>query len=578
MILSIISIIFNFFGALALLLWGMDLLSSGIQKGAGNKLQKLLSVVSGNRFTAVFTGLLVTGIIQSSSATTVMVVSFVNAQILSLTQAIGIIFGANIGTTVTAWIVSFLGFSFSVSAFAIPLIGIGFFLKSLKKSKIKNFSDLFLGFGMLFLGLDLLGDTLSLNPESVSFINSITDWGFLGIIVGVLIGAVLTGLIHSSSAFTAIILTMAAAGSINWKLSAALVLGSNIGTTIDAVLSSIGASTNAKRAAAVHVGFNICGTIIAVMCFNPFLSLVDLIVPGTPESNITNHIAMLHTVFNTCSTIIFLPFVNQIAMLVSKLIKEPKSQVEKKYKLPLIITQNRYTIDSYILQIEKEIALMSAKTMTMLDEIYTALKGFDLGFITNPKNGRVKGLNEVSLDRTYLNSIENISSQVLEQEDYIDQMNEAISDFLMNCYQMNDVSEHNKAKISKLIQITAEIEDLSDECASIVHVLQKYILTSDQRKSSSYEKLLPFVDQVKEFFDYISQHLSFGLSYTLSSEEKRLSVKMEESIDTTKKQLKKLARQRIENGKDVKSELHYIDLVRHIERAGDNVYKIAQTL
>ena len=554
MILSIISIIFNFVGALALLLWGMDLLSSGIQKGAGNKLQKLLSVVSGNRVTAVFTGLLVTGIIQSSSATTVMVVSFVNAQILSLTQAIGIIFGANIGTTVTAWIVSFLGFSFSVSAFAIPLIGIGFFLKSLKKSKIKNFSDLFLGFGMLFLGLDLLGDTLSLNPESVSFINSITDWGFLGIIVGVLIGAVLTGLIHSSSAFTAIILTMAAAGSINWKLSAALVLGSNIGTTIDAVLSSIGASTNAKRAAAVHVGFNICGTIIAIICFNPFLSLVDLIVPGTPESNITNHIAMLHTVFNTCSTLIFLPFVNQIAMLVSKLIKEPKSQVEKKYKLPLIITQNRYTIDSYILQIEKEIALMSAKTMTMLDEIYTALKGFDL------------------------NSIENISSQVLEQEDYIDQMNEAISDFLMNCYQMNDVSEHNKAKISKLIQITAEIEDLSDECASIIHVLQKYILTSDQRKSSSYEKLLPFVDQVKDFFDYISQHLSFGLSYTLSSEEKRLSVKMEESIDTTKKQLKKLARQRIENGKDVKSELHYIDLVRHIERAGDNVYKIAQTL
>ena len=578
MILSIISIIFNFVGALALLLWGMDLLSSGIQKGAGNKLQKLLSVVSGNRFTAVFTGLLVTGIIQSSSATTVMVVSFVNAQILSLTQAIGIIFGANIGTTVTAWIVSFLGFSFKVSAIAIPLIGIGFFLKSLKKSKIKNFSDLFLGFGMLFLGLDLLGDTLSLNPESVSFINSITDWGFLGIIVGVLIGAVLTGLIHSSSAFTAIILTMAAAGSINWKLSAALVLGSNIGTTIDAVLSSIGASTNAKRAAAVHVGFNICGTIIAIICFNPFLSLVDLIVPGTPESNITNHIAMLHTVFNTCSTLIFLPFVNQIAMLVSKLIKEPKSQVEKKYKLPLIITQNRYTIDSYILQIEKEIALMSAKTMTMLDEIYTALKVFDLGFITNPKNGRVKGLNEVSLDRTYLNSIENISSQVLEQEDYIDQMNEAISDFLMNCYQMNDVSEHNKAKISKLIQITAEIEDLSDECASIIHVLQKYILTSDQKKSSSYEKLLPFVDQVKEFFDYISQHLSFGLSYTLSSEEKRLSAKMEESIDTTKKQLKKLARQRIENGKNVKSELHYIDLVRHIERAGDNVYKIAQTL
>ena len=554
MILSIFSIVFNFVGALALLLWGMDLLSSGIQKGAGNKLQKLLSVVSGNRFTAVLTGLVVTGIIQSSSATTVMVVSFVNAQILSLTQAIGIIFGANIGTTVTAWIVSFFGFSFKISAFAIPLVGIGFFLKSINKFGLKNFSELFLGFGLLFLGLDLLGDTLSLNPESVSFINKITDWGFGGILFGVFLGTVLTALIHSSSAFTAIVLTMAATGTLNWPLSAALVLGSNIGTTIDAVLSSIGASTNAKRAAAVHVGFNICGTILAVICFNPFLKLVDLVVPGTPQSNITNHIAMLHTIFNTCSTIIFLPFVNQIAKIVTKLIKEPKAVQEKNYKLPVLITQQRYTIDSYILQIEKEIALMSAKVMTMLDEIHLALTGFTQ------------------------NSIEKISKEVFEQENYIDQMNEAISDFLMNCYNMNDVSKMNQEKISQLLQITSEIEDLSDECASIIHVLQKYVETTAEKKSSSYEKLMPYVEQVKEFFDYISQHLSFGLSYSLTNEEKRISSKMEESIDSTKKQLKKLARQRIENGKNVKTELHYIDLVHHIERAGDSVYKISKSL
>ena len=554
MILSIFSIVFNFVGALALLLWGMDLLSSGIQKGAGNKLQKLLSVVSGNRFTAVLTGLVVTGIIQSSSATTVMVVSFVNAQILSLTQAIGIIFGANIGTTVTAWIVSFFGFSFKISAFAIPLVGIGFFLKSINKFGLKNFSELFLGFGLLFLGLDLLGDTLSLNPESVSFINKITDWGFGGILFGVFLGTVLTALIHSSSAFTAIVLTMAATGTLNWPRSAALILGSNIGTTIDAVLSSIGASTNAKRAAAVHVGFNICGTILAIICFNPFLKLVDLVVPGTPQSNITNHIAMLHTIFNTCSTIIFLPFVNQIAKIVTKLIKEPKAVQEKNYKLPVLITQQRYTIDSYILQIEKEIALMSAKVMTMLDEIHLALTGFTQ------------------------NSIEKISKEVFEQENYIDQMNEAISDFLMNCYHMNDVSKMNQEKISQLLQITSEIEDLSDECASIIHVLQKYVETTAEKKSSSYEKLMPYVEQVKEFFDYISQHLSFGLSYSLTNEEKRISSKMEESIDSTKKQLKKLARQRIENGKNVKTELHYIDLVRHIERAGDSVYKISKSL
>ena len=550
MFLSIFSTVFNFAGALALLLWGMDLLSSGIQKGAGNKLEKLLKVVSGNRFTAVLTGIMVTGIIQSSSATTVMVVSFVNAQILSLTQAIGIIFGANIGTTVTAWIVSLLGFSFKISAFAIPLIGIGFFVKSLKKHKIKDFGDMILGFGLLFFGLDLLGDTLYLDPESVHFINQITDWGVWGIGVGVLIGAALTALIHSSSAFTAIILTMAASGSLNWELSAALILGSNIGTTIDAVLASIGASINAKRAALVHVGFNIIGTIIALIFFKPFLSLVDLIVPGIPTSNITTHIAMLHTVFNTCATLIFLPFVNQIASFVTKLIKEPESEKDAHYKLPVIISQSRNTVDFYLMQIEREVAIMSSKTMTMLDEVYSAFEGYDE------------------------DSINKIAETVFAQENYIDEMHEEISAFLMSCYKMEETTQLIGVKINKLLQITSEIEALSDECASLVHSLQKYINKNPDKKTSSYEKLLPYMTQVKEFFDYVSQHLSLGLT----AEEKKLSVEMEQSIDSTKKQLKKLARHRIEDGKDVKTELHYIDIVRHVEKAGDCVYSIVNSL
>ena len=550
MFLSIFSTVFNFAGALALLLWGMDLLSSGIQKGAGNKLEKLLKVVSGNRFTAVLTGIMVTGIIQSSSATTVMVVSFVNAQILSLTQAIGIIFGANIGTTVTAWIVSLLGFSFKISAFAIPLIGIGFFVKSLKKHKIKDFGDMILGFGLLFFGLDLLGDTLYLDPESVHFINQITDWGVWGIGVGVLIGAALTALIHSSSAFTAIILTMAASGSLNWELSAALILGSNIGTTIDAVLASIGASINAKRAALVHVGFNIIGTIIALIFFKPFLSLVDLIVPGIPTSNITTHIAMLHTVFNTCATLIFLPFVNQIASFVTKLIKEPESEKDAHYKLPVIISQSRNTVDFYLMQIEREVAIMSSKTMTMLDEVYSAFEGYDE------------------------DSINKIAETVFAQENYIDEMHEEISAFLMSCYKMEETTQLIGVKINKLLQITSGIEALSDECASLVHSLQKYINKNPDKKTSSYEKLLPYMTQVKEFFDYVSQHLSLGLT----AEEKKLSVEMEQSIDSTKKQLKKLARHRIEDGKDVKTELHYIDIVRHVEKAGDCVYSIVNSL
>ena len=549
MILSVVTSILNFVGALALLLWGMDLLSAGIQKGAGDKLQKLLSVVSGNRFTAVLTGLFVTAIIQSSSATTVMVVSFVNAQIISLTQAIGIIFGANIGTTVTAWIVSLLGFSFKISVVAIPFIGIGFFMKSLK-NKVKDFGDMIMGFGLLFLGLDLLGDTLTLNPESVGFINGITNFGFWGIILGVLLGTVLTAVIHSSSAFTAIVITMAATGSLTWDLSAALVLGSNIGTTIDAILSSLGASTNAKRTALVHVLFNVFGTVLAIIFFKPLLALVDMIVPNFPKENITNHIAMLHTVFNVCSTIIFLPFVNQLASLVTKLIKEPPVSEEEHYKVPVIISKAQNTIDVYVMQIEREVLRMAAKVMSMLESVYESLVGYDE------------------------KSIEEVSSDFIKEESYIDEMNEGISNFLMECFHMADTGSPIQLKIEKLIQVTNSIETLSDECATIIHKLQKYVLENSNHKSSSYEKLLPYMNQVNEFFDYVSQHLAIGLT----TQERQLSVEMENNIDKTKKELKKLARYRIQEGKDVKSELHYIDIVRHVEKAGDCVFGIVKSL
>lgn len=549
MILSVVTSIFNFVGALALLLWGMDLLSAGIQKGAGDKLQKLLSVVSGNRFTAVLTGLFVTAIIQSSSATTVMVVSFVNAQIISLTQAIGIIFGANIGTTVTAWIVSLLGFSFKISVVAIPFIGIGFFMKSLK-NKVKDFGDMIMGFGLLFLGLDLLGDTLTLNPESVGFINGITNFGFWGIILGVLLGTVLTAVIHSSSAFTAIVITMAATGSLTWELSAALVLGSNIGTTIDAILSSLGASTNARRTALVHVLFNVFGTVLAIIFFKPLLALVDMIVPNFPKENITNHIAMLHTVFNVISTIVFLPFVRQLAQLVTKIIKEPEVKDDEHYKVPVIISKAQNTIDVYVMQIEREVLRMAAKVMSMLESVYDALVGYDE------------------------KSIEDVSAHFIKEESYIDEMNEGISNFLMECFHMADTGSPIQLKIEKLIQVTNSIETLSDECATIIHKLQKYVLENSNHKSSSYEKLLPYMNQVNEFFDYVSQHLAIGLTVS----ERQISIEMENNIDKTKKELKKLARYRIQEGKDVKSELHYIDIVRHVEKAGDCVFGIVKSL
>ena len=433
--MNVISIVFNFVGALALLLYGMNMLSNGIQKGAANSLQRLLSIVSGNRFTAVLTGLLVTAIIQSSGATTVMVVSFVNAQIISLTQAIGIIFGANIGTTVTAWIVSLFGFSFKIASIAIPLFGIGFLITCMKQWKIHDIGEILMGFGMLFYGLSLLSDSLKLSPESVAFLQGFSNWGVGGLLLGVLIGAVITALIHSSSAMTAIVLTMAANGSLTWEFSAAVVLGSNIGSTIDAILSAIGSTTNAKRAALVHVCFNVAGTILALIVFKPFLALIDFIVPKAPADNITTHIAMLHTIFNLCCTCIFLPFVNQIAAVVSKIIKQPAHEENTNYKIPVVFSSGHGSIELYVLQAEKEIEKMANKVMSMFTNICTCLESSNKEDVTE------------------------VSEQVFQQEKYIDQMMEEITSFLVKCSQLDGATGVIQNKITQLLQVTDHLEN-----------------------------------------------------------------------------------------------------------------------
>ena len=553
MILSIISIVLNFAGALGLLLFGMDMLSAGIQKGAGKSLQKLLGMISSNRFTAVLTGVLVTAIIQSSGATTVMVVSFVNAEILSLTQAIGIIFGANIGTTVTAWIVSLFGFNFSISSVAIPIFGIGFAMKFLKKWKVHNYADVFMGFGLLFWGLDLLKGTLSLDAGSMIFLQKFAGLGIWGIIVSVIIGAVLTALVHSSSAITAIVITLATlnADCFPWEIAAALVLGSNIGSTVDAVLSAMGANINAKRTAVVHVGFNVLGTVIALILFRPFLSLVDFIIPGLPKDNMSAHIAMLHTVFNVCATILFLPFVNQIAGLVTKIVKESGKYDDEHYRLPAITPVMHSSVDLYTVQMEREIGRMAGHVMIMLDEVAACLSNH------NKK------------------SVEEIKAFVSSQENYVDEMNEAITPFLVKCTRMSSANHDNRVQLSKMMQITDGLESLSDECCAVMHTVAKYIGSKGlDIKSESFAKIVSYMNQVHDFFEYVSQHIVLGLT----EGELEFSSSIEEEIDRTQKVLKKMSRKRIESGENVKTELQYIDIVRRIEKAGDCIYGIAKVL
>lgn len=547
MVMNIIGQVLGFVGSLCLLLFGMNMLSDGIQKGAGSGLQKLLGKITGNRFKAVLTGLGVTAIIQSSGATTVMVVSFVNAEILTLNQAIGVIFGANIGTTATAWIVSLFGFSFSISKLAIPLFGLGFILKYLKKYKIHNFADCFMGFAILFMGLDLLKDTLSLSPSSVAFLQNFSHMGIWGIILGVLIGAAITALIHSSSAMTAIVLTMAANGSLSWELSAAIVLGSNIGSTVDAVMSAFNATTNAKRTALVHVAFNVSGTIIALCVFRPFLNLIDLIVPGTPQENITNHIAMLHTVFNVCATLIYLPFIDQIAALTKKIIKDKVKPEDDHYKFPAILPFTHASADLYSIQIQKEISKMATKDMEMFDSIGNA----------------ILNKSEVAKENSHVISLEN----------YIDEMNYAITNFLQTCSRLPTANSGDRDYFGKLIHITDSLENLSDECCSIMHTLLKFLGSAEEK---FYDERMKEISEYLEIVRIFFEQSCLYITIESSEEQKAQGDILEKKIDSIKKNLKKQSRKRIEAGSDVKAELNYIDFVRKIEKAGDCVYAITQ--
>ncbi|MDI9386411.1 MAG: Na/Pi cotransporter family protein, partial [Spirochaetota bacterium] len=532
--MTVISSVFQLIGSLGFLLFGMKLMSDGIQKSAGKSLHKVLGLMTSNRFFALLTGLFITTIIQSSSATTVMVVSFVNAGLLTLAQSIGVIFGANIGTTITAWIVALFGFKFQIAALAIPVFGIGYILYSIKKFKKETIGEALMGFGLLFVGLDLLGEVMTFDAEQVLFLQHLTGNGYLSILAGVLAGLVITMLIHSSSASTAIILTMSYNKLLPWEFAAAMVLGSNIGTTIDAVLASIGTKVNARRAALIHVLFNVIGSVIAIILFKPFLLVVDFIVPGPVESSITTHIAMLHTVFNVMNSLLFLPFVNQLAFLSEKIITPKKGETPDVYKLDFIPPGMKDNYEAYIIQAEKEIADM---TDIVMDMFTTVQKGF--------------------VNRTE-EFIEEHYEKLSKQEDYADQMQEQISNFLVQ-YSHLPIADRTKHNVSIMLRIIDDLESITDECFSILLLLKRSIKKDMTFNDEDMERLEPYGELVQQFLLFIKKNINKHLS----RDQLRLAEVLEDQVDAFRKNLKKVARKRLEKGADVRSELLYIDLVRY---------------
>ncbi|MEE1146896.1 MAG: Na/Pi symporter, partial [Bacteroidaceae bacterium] len=344
-------------GALGMFLYGMNLMSSGLQKASGNKLRSFLSAMTSNPFKGVLTGLGVTSVIQSSSATTVMVVSFVNAGLLTLAQAISVIMGANIGTTVTAWLVSWLGFKADISILAVPLMALGFLFSNSKKNQRQNIGELIVGFCLLFLGLSFMKESvpdLNETPEVLDFVKTWSSHGFASVLIFLAFGTILTLVLQSSSATMAITLIMLSMGWIPFNMACAMVLGENIGTTITANIAASVGNTQAKRAAMSHTIFNLFGVIWALILFKPFLGLVGLIIElfGLPNptaegfavssptsdegTSVLYGLSMLHTLFNTINTFILIWFVKAIEKAVVAIIKAPKEQDADAFRLKYI--------------------------------------------------------------------------------------------------------------------------------------------------------------------------------------------------------------------------------------------------
>ena len=543
--MAVVSFLLGLIGSLGFLLCGMKFMSNGVQKSAGGRLQRALGMVAGNRFAGLLTGLAITMIIQSSGATTVMVVSFVNAGLLSLAQSVGVTFGANIGTTVTAWIVSLFGFNFKISAFAIPVFGAGYFLTMMKNSNSRNMGEAIMGFGMLFLGLSGLSDLFRIDPASLGWLQDIQHMGFVSYIVGFLIGIFITALMHSSSAFTAIVITLAFNKVVTWEMSAIMTYGSNIGSTIDAIIAAAGTTADAKRAALVHVLFNIFGTVLVVVFFRPLLNFVEWV---SPKNNIAIQISILHTVFKSLTTAVCIPFVNQICALTRKIIKDDPDALPSTYKLEFV-SHARDSYGGYIVRAEGEIAKMTDIVSEMFDRFQVGITTLDTKFI------------------------EDHMEVMKSEEDYCDQMQEQITAYLLKCETL-PVSVTQLSNISSMIQIVDDLEAITDECYALGKLIQKSIEKKMEFKDEDMERLLPYVELARQFMQFI--HIN--INKHLSKEKLEFATELENSIDAFKNELKKLARKRLEEGSNVKAELLYMDLVKQIERIGDHCFNISELL
>ena len=563
--------IFTLLGALGMFLYGMNLMSSGLQKAAGDKLRSFLSAMTSNPAKGVLTGLGVTTVIQSSSATTVMVVSFVNAGLLTLAQAISVIMGANIGTTVTAWMVAFLGFKADISLLAVPMMLLGFLFSNSKKNQYQNIGELIVGFSLLFLGLSFMKNSvpdLRETPQVLEFVTTWASHGFGSVLLFLVFGTVLTLVLQSSSATMAITLIMLSMGWIPFHMACAMVLGENIGTTITANIAASVGNTQAKRAAMSHTIFNVFGVIWALILFKPFTALVGKIielfglpnpaaegfavVEGSADSSTAAlyGLSMLHTLFNTINTLILIWFIKLIEKAVVWMIK-PKNQDKEPFRLKYISAGPLAT---------PELAAEQA-----FDEI--------IHFAQISRNGLGYAKQAISADAKHFDELR---EKLVKYEEISDRIEYEIAAFL-NGVSAGDISEATSMKIKAMYKIIGELESLGDSGEAISRMLSR---RNEHNKTFSVEtidNINLMLEKVDSAYEVMIANLNAAHEGTLSSIAN--AYQAEDQINVLRNELREAEIEALEdNDKNYQTSVYYIDIINELEHMGDFMINISQSL
>lgn len=531
--------VLSLFGGLALFLYGMQMMSTGLEAAAGNKMKSILEKLTSNRIKGVLVGAAITAVIQSSSATTVMVVGFVNSGLMTLKQAVWIIMGANIGTTITGQLIA-LDIGAIAPLFAIIGVAVMMFVKN---EKVHHISSIFAGLGILFMGMDMMGAAMEPLQDSEAFINLMTQ--FSNPMIGILVGAVFTAIIQSSSASVGILQALATTGLVPLSSAVYVLFGQNIGTCITAVLASIGMKVNAKRTTIIHLMFNIIGTIIfTIVCMvTPYVGLIESITPGDPVAQIAN----AHTIFNIVTTLILLPFGTQMADIATRILPDSKKEDDEELRLKYIRPfESSYAIGHSavaVSQVRDEVERMRDMVGKNISAAYDTLISYD----------------------------ESLRKKIGEREEYIDYLNKGISEYIVSLM-AGEMSMDDSRKINGYYSIISNLERIGDHAVNLAEY------ADDMKKWD-----LKFSDNVLEELDEMKKQCLASLDTVKdvnsenAAEVLRLAAEMEQKNDNMRDKYFKKQMQRLKKGKcKPQSGIVFSEILTDFERMGDHVLNIAQ--